>query len=937
MATRGPAPVDTGVTPVVTRPVDRAPAPVPPGPGSTGQIPTVKKPAGPPEAAAPAVTPNAGITVPPVSTPQGPPETVPPAVTPGPATGQSTSANVTPTVPVQELPVDTPNVDAGNNVIPNINYIQVLANGTVVVSKTTALNFAGSGVTVTGSNGAATITISGSSYGNSNVVTLLSAFGSNTVSTTGNVTGGNLLTGAQVVASGVIQTGTGFSTGGYLSVNGDTDLHKTTVTGNLSATGNITGSYILGNGSQLTGIAASYGNANVVANLAALGTNPVSTTGNVTGGYILGNGSQLTGIAASGNTGNVTFSDQVVIGTGSNDGSGGLYLAPGNASIANSAVQYLRVRGGDVVTHIHLDTGNNQYYDQYFGDDGKYVKLANTGNVVIGSDDAVGNSAQWTFGTSGNLTLPRGGVVYETNIPDGGLNGNTIALAPSGGTNADQQLLIYPTTNDANHLHLTSGNLYSTELFLGDDNLFVKLANTGNVVINSNDGVGNTAQWTFGGDGSLTFPGNLVIAGNTSVFGIDAALLQTTDNRPLIALSSGANGAVSSLWVEDIGNVGTSNIAAVYANPTVGSKIVRIAVGQNGGNTGPNLWDFGATGNLTVPGNIIMTTGIVGSGASPAPYLSGFSSVSAITISASGNITGGNILTGGLVSATGNVTGGYILGNGSQLTAVNAVTVDVTDTNGLTTIYYPTFVENRTTAQIARADVNLTYRTDDNLLTVGNVSVTGNIDGGNLITSAAISTASVSASGNITASNFVGNGVGLTNVTVSAAGNIVGTSSNVSLIAGSYTTTFDNTGNLTLPGNTFSVNYANNTPVNVVTKVESSWAVPVGNSTQSFTVPINNTYQLWVLGNIPNGIIVYNATVSVSNTNVPVIGQQFAWNYEGGGNILMFTSIPAQIIGTAGAISNAQPAVANTNVFTFGINNTSGNTVTVNYGWIAIS
>jgi hypothetical protein len=111
----------------------------------------------------------------------------------------------------------------------------------------------------------------------------------------------------------------------------------------------------------------------------------------------------------------------------------------------------------------------------------------------------------------------------------------------------------------------------------------------------------------------------------------------------------------------------------------------------------------------------------------------------------------------------------------------------------------------------------------------------------------------------------------------------------------------------------------------------------VGNSTQSFTVPINNTYQLWVLGNIPNGIIVWNATGTVTNTNVPVIGQQFAWNYEGGGNILMFNSIPNQIIGTAGAIANAQPAVANTNVFSFGINNASGNTITVEYGWVKIS
>ena len=258
---------------------------------------------------------------------------------------------------------------------------------------------------------------------------------------------------------------------------------------------------LYGNGTfaPVAGGNSSYGDSNVTTLLSNLGGNTISTTANVTGNYFIGNGSQLTGVTASANTGNVTFDDQIVIGTGSDDGTGGLYLAPGNASIANSAVQYLRVRGGDVATHIHLDTGNNQYYDQYFGDDGKYVKLVNTGNVEIGSDNA-----------------------------------------------------------------------------------------------------GNTYSWTFGTDGNLTLPGNLVIAGNTSVFGTDAALLQTTDDKPLIAISSGANGAVSSLWVEDIGNVGTSNIAAVYANPTPGSGIVRIAVGQNG-NAGPNLWDFDATGNLTLP------------------------------------------------------------------------------------------------------------------------------------------------------------------------------------------------------------------------------------------------------------------------------------------------------------------------------------------------
>ena len=551
------------------------------------------------------------------------------------------------------------------------------------------VDFGGSGgfITIQSGQGGAAIGNSGYSAESGGALTLNAGdAGSNN---------GNIDLGAD---GGNVYIGAGDSTGN--GVNGGT-IYLTSGAADASA---LAGDVVIQAGGTWTFDGAG--------NLSAPGN--VSAVGNITADYFIGDGSQLTGISTA-NTGNVTFSDQVVMGTGSTDGDGGLYLAPGNNSIANSAVQYLRVRGGDVVTHIHLDTGNNQYYDQYFGADSRYVKLEANGNVVINADDYNGNAGTWTFDTNGNLNLP----------------------------------------------------------------------------------------------------GNLVIAGNANVFGTNASLLQPTDNLPLLALSSGANGAVSSLWVEDIGNVGTSNIAAVYANPTPGSKIVRIAVGQNG-SPGPNLWDFDSAGNLTVPGNIIMTTGIVGSGASPAPSLSGFSSVSAITVSASGNVTGGNII----------ATGGG------------------------------------------------TIRTDGN--------VNGNVFNGNV----AFGSGVIGGSGNITGGNILGNGASMTGV---------------------------------------------------ATQVTGSWTVTTGTNNYSFTVPINNTYQLWVLGNIPNGIIVYNATVSVSNTNVPVIGQQFAWNYEGAGNPILLTSIPAQVIGTAGAISNAQPAVATTNVFTFGINNTSGNTVTVNYGYTKIS
>jgi hypothetical protein len=115
----------------------------------------------------------------------------------------------------------------------------------------------------------------------------------------------------------------------------------------------------------------------------------------------------------------------------------------------------------------------------------------------------------------------------------------------------------------------------------------------------------------------------------------------------------------------------------------------------------------------------------------------------------------------------------------------------------------------------------------------------------------------------------------------------------------------------------------------------NSWTVTSGAGTYSFTVPSNGNYVMWLRGNIPNGICVWNATVSVTNNNVPVIGVQYAWYYSAG-NMLVLTSIPSQIIGTAGTISNAAPMVSNTDVFSFGITNNSGSDQTVEYGYITI-
>ena len=249
-----------------------------------------------------------------------------------------------------------------------------------------------------------------------------------------------------------------------------------------------------------------------------------------------------------------------------------------------------------------------------------------------------------------------------------------------------------------------------------------------------------------------------------------------------------------------------------------------------------------------------------------------------------------------------------------------------------------------------------------------------------------------------------------------ATGNIIGTLTNVTLVAGSYSYTFDNTGTFTMPAdgdiimtgtnsilsvsgttllggyaqvggyystlgvkypgggvqhgmtlqpttdNTTAINFLNAAGTNigaitqttstvtftgdgsgltnlpgVTTRTTGTWTVPVGTNTYSITVPQNGAYQIWVRGNIPNGIIAYNATAVVTNTNVPVVGAQYAWVYNGGGTPIDFTSIPNQFIGTANTIVRSSTAPsATTNRFDFGINNSSGSSQTVYWGYVAL-
>ncbi len=568
----------------------------------------------------------------------------------------------------------------------------------------------------------------------------------------------------------------------------------------------------------------------------------------------------------------------------------------------DSLVSSGNVTGGNLLTAGLISATGNVTANYFIGDGSQLTDISVApGNVIENGDSNVAiaapngnvtisaNTATWNFGTDSVLTVP----------------GNTVTST------------LY-TDNNGYRLNL-EGNLngvVAAKLVLDNDSGFIRLV-VGNV--------STPAIWAFRDDGNLTVAGNINFGGDSSA---------APSLNDFASITSAANFAVTidsadsaPTWRFETGDsaLGEFDESPVLRTPVGAGSVIynetlmAILAGNidAGERSSVRLQEGGVSllGTTSLDGElstIIMevNTGGVGIRAlgDAAPRLS-----------VVGNVTGGNILTAGSVTANGNVAGGNINTAGAvsatgNLSANNISTGNVTATR----------VQNDANLEI-RSNVVGTIKnwTFD---TLGDLNLPF---GGNIVGSGGISANTGTFTGNVTAANFEGN--------ISITGNVTGTSANVDLVAGAYEWSFDNTGNLTLPGNTFAVNYANNTPVDVVTRFEGTWTVPTGNSTQSFTVDGNHTYQMWVEGNIPNGIIAWNALVTVTNTNVPVLGQQFAWNYEGGGNVLLLTSIPNQIVGTAGTISNAAPVVTNTNVFSFGINNASGSEQSIRYGWIQIS
>ena len=129
----------------------------------------------------------------------------------------------------------------------------------------------------------------------------------------------------------------------FVSAIGNVIGGNVLTSGVVSAAGNITGSYIVGNGSQLTGLPAGYSNATAASFLVAFGSNSISTTGTITSGNIT-----AANVIATGNlyyNSNVLVTRSLTVGTRTTPASilltaGGsfnvLTRASGNVSVTTS-------------------------------------------------------------------------------------------------------------------------------------------------------------------------------------------------------------------------------------------------------------------------------------------------------------------------------------------------------------------------------------------------------------------------------------------------------------------------------------------------------------------------------------------------------------------------------------------------------------------------
>ena len=532
------------------------------------------------------------------------------------------------------------------------------------------------------------------------------------VSATGNITGGNLLTAGISSVAGNI-TGGNINTVGLISATSNITGGNINTTGVVSATGNIIGGNI-----RTPGFATVTGNI-TGGNLLTAGL--ISATGNITGNFILGNGSQLTGIVSAssfyangliGNTlsSNVTSSSLTTVGNLGNltvvgNTTSGNLLSAGQISLAGNVTANnfffngsgnvlgnLNVQGNITFINSNVIVTNDLYFElannqsTYANINGAGIQAGNTGTVSL---------ANWTYNYAANAWVSNLAISALGNVA--GANITTIGLISSTGNVVSGNII-------TSGLITATGNISTAGYFVGafsgsiSGNVTAPGSNT-QIVYNNSGNLSGSTGFTFNqSTNAMTLSGNA-----TSANFLTAGLVSATGN--VIGNYIIGNGS-------QLTSLTGANITGQVANALIAGTVTT--------NAQPNITSVGTLTSITSSGLISTTGNVVGNyhigngsqltsltGANVTGNVANALIAGTVYTNAQPNITSVGTLTSitssGLISTTGNVVGNYIIGNGSQLTGLPA-----SYGNTQVAAYLPTYSGN---------------------LTAGNISVTGNVTG----------------------------------------------------------------------------------------------------------------------------------------------------------------------------------------------------------------
>ena len=317
--------------------------------------------------------------------------------------------------------------------------------------------------------------------------------------------------------------------------------------------------------------------------------------------------------------------------------------------------------------------------------------------------------------------------------------------------------MAFPSTPTNGQIAVVGGIAYQYAI---TPNSWSRILSSANVITANTITVGTLTANTLNVNNSISATGN--VTGNY-FFGNGSQLTGITGSGGTSIANGTSNITIASSGGNATVNIGGTADVAVFA---VTGEYVTGVVSASGNITGGNLLTGGlisATGALSVTGATTLTTVSTGNISAGNVY-SGGSITTGSLISAVGNITGGNVVTGGLISATGNVASGASINTVNLSVSGNVLgnllpSANVTyDLGSPTQMWRTIYVSGNT---IVLGTANLTVSNGD-LSVGGNPVVTVSTTG----TSNA--TGNMNVIGNITGSNITTAGL------ISATGNVTG-------------------------------------------------------------------------------------------------------------------------------------------------------------------